>query len=65
VGHGFLSEEEYHTLIRERNFLWHVRSGLHYLAGRREDRLLFDHQRALAREFGYHDRPGRSPSNSS
>ncbi len=45
VGHGFLSEEEYHTLIRERNFLWHVRAGLHYLAGRREDRLLFDHQR--------------------
>ncbi len=58
VGHGFLSEEEYHTLIRERNFLWHVRAGLHYLAGRREDRLLFDHQRALAREFGYQDRPG-------
>ena len=58
VGHGFLSEEEYHTLIHERNFLWHVRAGLHYLAGRREDRLLFDHQRALAREFGYTDRPG-------
>ncbi len=58
VGHGFLSEEEYHTLIRERNFLWHVRAGLHYLAGRREDRLLFDHQRALAREFGYQDKPG-------
>jgi len=58
VGHGFLSEEEYHTLIRERNFLWHVRAGLHYLAGRREDRLLFDHQRDMAREFGYADRPG-------
>ncbi|WP_372521511.1 [protein-PII] uridylyltransferase [Sulfuricaulis sp.] len=58
VGHGYLSEEEYRTLIRERNFLWHVRAGLHYLAGRREDRLLFDHQRALAMEFGYTDRPG-------
>jgi [protein-PII] uridylyltransferase len=55
---GFLSEEEYRTLIRGRNFLWHVRAGLHYLAGRREDRLLFDHQRDLARHFGYKDRPG-------
>jgi [protein-PII] uridylyltransferase len=35
-----------------------VRAGLHYLAGRREDRLLFDHQRELARHFGYVDRPG-------
>ena len=58
VGRGFLNEEEYRTLIRGRNFLWHVRAGLHYLAGRREDRLLFDHQRELAKHFGYADRPG-------
>lgn len=58
VALGFLSEEEYRTLIRERNFLWHVRAGLHYLADRREDRLLFDHQRSLARHFGYTDKPG-------
>lgn len=58
VQRGFLNEEEYRTLIRGRNFLWHVRAGLHYLAGRREDRLLFDHQRELARHFGYVDRPG-------
>ncbi|MHB8622325.1 MAG: [protein-PII] uridylyltransferase [Sulfuricaulis sp.] len=58
VGLGFLNEEEYRTLIRERNFLWHVRAGLHYLADRREDRLLFDHQRALAKHFGYVDKPG-------
>ncbi|MHB8744642.1 MAG: [protein-PII] uridylyltransferase, partial [Sulfuricaulis sp.] len=58
VGLGFLTEEEYRTLIRERNFLWHVRAGLHYLADRREDRLLFDHQRALAKHFGYVDKPG-------
>jgi len=55
---GFLTEEEYRALIGGRNFLWHVRAGLHYLAGRREDRLLFDHQRALARHFGYVDKPG-------
>ncbi|MBI3575447.1 MAG: [protein-PII] uridylyltransferase [Gammaproteobacteria bacterium] len=58
VRHGFLSESEYRTLVRGRNFLWKVRAGLHYLAERREDRLLFDHQRALAQQFGFRDRRG-------
>ncbi len=58
VRQKFLSEEEYRALVRGRNFLWHVRAGLHYLAGRREDRLLFDHQRELAKHFGHADRPG-------
>ncbi len=58
VKHGFLSEAEYRTLVRGRNFLWKVRAGLHYLAERREDRLLFDHQRALATQFGFRDRRG-------
>ncbi len=58
VDRKFLSEEEYHTLIRGRNFLWLVRAGLHYVAGRREDRLLFDHQRTLAKHFGYADDHG-------
>ncbi|MFQ6021173.1 MAG: [protein-PII] uridylyltransferase [Acidiferrobacterales bacterium] len=55
---GFLREEEYRALIRGRNFLWQLRNGLHYLAGRREDRLLFDHQRVLAQQLGYTDRAG-------
>ena len=55
VGHGFLTEHEYTALAEGQAFLWRVRFGLHVLAGRREDRLLFDHQRALAREFGYAD----------
>jgi [protein-PII] uridylyltransferase len=58
VDREFLSEEEYHALIRGRNFLWLVRAGLHYVAGRREDRLLFDHQRTLAKHFGYSDEHG-------
>ena len=56
VTRGFLSEAEYRALVRGRNFLWQVRAGLHYLAGRREDRLLFDHQRALAAQLGFRDR---------
>ncbi len=34
-------------------FLQHVRIRLHYLAGRAEDRLLFDHQENLARALGF------------
>ncbi len=55
VEHHFLTEEEYQALIAGQSFLWRVRYGLHVLARRREDRLLFDHQRNLAMLFGYED----------
>ncbi|MCX2982155.1 [protein-PII] uridylyltransferase [Halieaceae bacterium IMCC14734] len=51
----FLTEDELSTLINGRDFLWRVRYGLHMLAGREEDRLLFDYQRELATLFGYND----------
>jgi [protein-PII] uridylyltransferase len=56
---GFLTREEYQLLREGQAFLWRVRFGIHVLAGRREDRLLFDHQRTLARQFGYRDNPQR------
>jgi [protein-PII] uridylyltransferase len=59
VEHAFLTENEYHSLIEAQNFLWKIRFGLHVLTGRREDRLLFDHQRTLAEEFGYEDKDSR------
>jgi [protein-PII] uridylyltransferase len=43
-------------------FLRALRIRLHYMAGRREDRLLFDHQSALARQFGFRDTPHRLAS---
>lgn len=55
VNHGFLTAEEYQALIEGQTFLWKVRFGLHTFAKRREDRLLFDHQRTLAKQFGYRD----------
>jgi [protein-PII] uridylyltransferase len=55
VEHRFLTEDEYQALIAGQSFLWRVRYGLHVLAKRREDRLLFDHQRNLAALFGYQD----------
>ncbi len=55
VASGFLTPLECRWLEEGRRFLWRVRFGLHLVAGRREDRLLFDHQRELARRFGYRD----------
>jgi len=50
-----LNPDEYESLIEARDFLWKVRFVLHCLTGRKEDRLLFDHQRHLAHSFGYTD----------
>ena len=51
----FLSEKELKTLLDGQHLLWRIRCSLHYLTGRREDRLLFDYQHQLALEFGYED----------
>src|SRR6187402_1505044 len=53
--HGFLSASELRKLKQAQSFLWKVRFGLHIVTGRREDRLLFDHQIKLAQMFGYED----------
>ena len=55
VHHGFLTEDEYIQLKAGQTFLWRLPFALHTLAGRAEERLLFDYQRALAEQFGYRD----------
>lgn len=52
---GFLTEFEHRRLARSLSFLWQVRYALHMLAGREEDRLLFDLQREIAELLGYVD----------
>lgn len=54
-GHGFFTEEEFAILLTGEECLWKVRYGLHMIAGRAEERLLFHHQRELAEMFGYRD----------
>ncbi|RMG29215.1 MAG: [protein-PII] uridylyltransferase [Gammaproteobacteria bacterium] len=54
---GFLTEEEYRTLVDGQAFLWRIRFALHSLNRRKEDRLLFDYQRNVAERLG-HARPG-------
>ena len=55
VDHQFLSPGQLKLLQDGQAFLWRVRYGLHVLTGRREDRLLFDHQIRLAKMLGYED----------
>jgi [protein-PII] uridylyltransferase len=46
-----ITAEEATELRELERFLQHARIRLHHLTGRREDRLLFDHQEKLARKF--------------
>jgi len=53
IKYGFLPESEYDQLISALNVLWRIRYALHLLTNRGEDRLIFDYQRDLARQFGF------------
>lgn len=46
--HGLITRKEAADLVRNETLLNLLRIRLHYLAGRREDRLVFDYQTALA-----------------
>ncbi len=59
---GLLTAEEASSIHRHELALITLRIRLHYLAGRREDRLLFDHQTALAKQLKLQDRPHRLAS---
>ncbi|MGA8054603.1 MAG: [protein-PII] uridylyltransferase [Burkholderiales bacterium] len=50
--HGLVTSAEARQLKRVERFLRDARIRLHYLARRREDRILFDFQDALARQLG-------------
>ncbi|QEM80626.1 [protein-PII] uridylyltransferase [Halomonas binhaiensis] len=59
VAQGFMNDAEHLILSQGQAFLWQVRYALHMITGRAEDRLLFDHQSAIAELFGYRDTPER------
>lgn len=54
-GKDFFTEREFGIFRSCETFLWRVRYGVHVLSGRAEERLLFEHQRELAKLFGYKD----------
>ena len=55
VREGWLTEEECAELLKARDFLWEIRFALHIMTDRCEDRLLFEYQKDLARQFGVQD----------
>lgn len=60
VERGFLTESELQDLKDGRTFLWEIRFALHILAGRGEDRLLFEYQRQIAEHFSGIESPQHS-----
>ncbi|GKT12368.1 MAG: [protein-PII] uridylyltransferase [Thiomicrorhabdus sp.] len=55
VQRNFLSTEEYIEIESAYKLLNRIRFALHHLKRRREDRLQFDNQQAVAESFGYTD----------
>ena len=55
VAMGHVGADEAAALERERGALQRLRFGLHVVSGRAEDRLRFDHQKALAEYLGFAD----------
>jgi len=55
VAHNYLTQNEYHELIECQYYLWRMRFALHLVAGRSENRLLFDYQGNVAELMGFGD----------
>jgi [protein-PII] uridylyltransferase len=59
---GLITREEARRITNDRRVLMDLRVRLHYLSGRREDRLVFDHQKALAADLGLQPTAGKTAS---
>ena len=62
VANGLIERGEARQLARHEAAFQDLRIRLHYLAGRREDRIVFDLQGALAQQYGDVDSPDRRAS---
>jgi [protein-PII] uridylyltransferase len=62
VAKGLVEPGEARSLAKHEALLEDLRIRLHYLAGRREDRIVFDLQTALAAQLGHKDTPTRRAS---
>ena len=60
VSVGLLTTEEFAQFERAERFFWAVRCHLHLEAGRAEERLGFQYQKAIAGRMRYAERPGKS-----
>jgi len=55
VEHDYLTRNEYFELLECQDYLWRMRCALHFIAGRSENRLLFDYQSDVAQLLGFGD----------
>ena len=62
VAQHLIERDEARQLAKADALLQDLRIRLHYLAGRREDRIVFDVQTALAEQLGYRDSANRRAS---
>ena len=62
AAHGLMTASEAREVARHERLIDDLRIRLHYLADRREDRLVFDVQTALAQQLGLQDTPHRRAS---
>ena len=53
VEHDYLTKNEFFELLECQDYLWRMRFALHFVAGRSENRLLFDHQAEVACLMGF------------
>jgi [protein-PII] uridylyltransferase len=59
---GLMTGGEARAIARQERLIGGLRIRLHYLLGRREDRLVFDAQADLAKQVGFSDTPARRAS---
>jgi len=50
---GLLSQEELQSFEQARDYLVRIRNRLHYVSGRKNDQLFFEHQEEMAESFGF------------
>ena len=62
AGKGLITPFEAGQLVKHEGTLKVIRARLHLVAGRREDRLVFDLQTTVAESFGYKAEPGQRSS---
>ncbi len=56
---GAVSHSEYAELMEHLELIWLARNQLHYLSGRRRDKLGFEHQPTIAERLGFMDGEGQ------
>jgi [protein-PII] uridylyltransferase len=55
VSRDIITQDEYLHILESLDFIWRIRNALHFATGRPDDSLTFEHQRDIARAFGYGD----------